>query len=468
MLPINRRDLLTGLICGMACLAVGWASAAEFDNQKLSVIRDAMQKYVDQQVVAGAVTVIGSKEGIASIEAVGQQDIEGKQPMAANSLFRIASMTKPITAMGIMILEQEGKLSVNDPVEKYLPEFAGQKLVYKETKVVPKPVEKATAKPAEKATAKPAEKGTAKADSQPKAKPAQVKPVEKAQPKVEDAAKATLVDPPRPITIRDLLTHTSGLPGGFPAPNGDLYFKRQLTLKEAVDISAHQPLDFAPGSKWAYCNAGVDTLGRIIEVVSGQSYESFLNTRIFVPLGMTDTTFYPSDDQLKRLAGLYDQKDGKLQPVGYVLLGPTKDAKHPIPAGGLYSTAIDLAKLYQLMLNRGALGAERILTGHSAGEMTKLQTGTLDCGFTPGMGFGYGWAVVRKPQGVHSMLSAGSYGHGGAFGTQAWIDPQRDFFVVLLIQRTGMPNADASDLRRDLQLVAVDALKRPQVQNAAK
>ena len=276
-----------------------------------------------------------------------------------------------------------------------------------------------------------------------------------------EGGNVVLGDPARPITIRDLLTHTSGLPGGYPPPNNDLYFKRQLTLKEAVDLSAKLPLDFEPGSKWAYCNAGIDTLGRIIEVVSGQSYESFLGSRIFVPLGMTDTTFYPTDEQLKRLAGLADQKDGKLQAAGYVLLGPTRDSKHPIPAGGLYSTAADLTRLYQLMLHRGYLGSLRILTDHSASEMTKVQTGDLECGFTPGMGFGYGWAVIRRPQGVHLMLQPGTYGHGGAFGTQAWIDPQQDFFVILLIQRVGMPNGDASDMRRDLQAVAVDALKKP-------
>lgn len=327
--------------------------------------------------------------------------------MRSDSLFRIASMTKPITAMAIMILQEEFNLSVNDPVEKYLPEFKGQKLVVR-----------------------------------------------------RDGDKVQLGDPAHPITIRELLTHTSGLPGGFPAPHSDLYFKRQLTLKEAVQLSASQPLDFAPGSKWAYCNAGIDTLGRIVEVVTGQSFETFLAKRIFEPLGMKDTTFYPTDEQLQRLAGLYQVQEGQLKYIGYSLLGPSRDARHPVPAGGLYSTAPDLAKLYQTTLHRGSLGKVRVLSESSVAEMTKLQTGDLECGFTPGMGFGFGWAVVRKPAGVHEMLSAGTYGHGGAFGTQGWIDPQQDIFVILLIQRVGLQNADASDLRRDLQTVAVSALKR--------
>ena len=399
--------LVWGVLAGVLVGVLGHVQGAEFDPAKLAVLRQKMQRYVDQHVVAGAVTVIGSKDGIASLEAFGQQNIADSKPMTPDALFRIASMTKPITAMAIMILQEESKLSVNDPVEKYLPEFKGQKLIVG-----------------------------------------------------RDGDKVQLGEPAHPIKIRELLTHTSGLPGGFPAPHGDLYFKRQLTLKEAVQLSATQPLDFPPGSKWAYCNAGIDTLGRIVEVVSGQSFESFLAKRIFEPLGMVDTTFYPTDEQLQRMAGLYEVKDGELKYIAYSLLGPSKNAKHPVPAGGLYSTGPDLAKLYQAMLHRGSLGKAVILGEASVAEMTKVQTGDLECGFTPGMSFGYGWAVVGKPTGVHEMMSAGTYGHGGAFGTQGWIDPQQDVFLILLIQRVGLQNADASDLRRDLQTVAVGALKK--------
>lgn len=405
---MRRGWINTCLMWGLLLLLGGTGWAAEFDSTKLATIRGKMQRYVDEHIVAGAVTVIGSKNGIASIEAVGQQNIAESKPLTKDAVFRIASMTKPITAIAIMILAEEKKLTVDDPVEKHLPEFAGQKLVVSR------------------------EGGNVKLES-----------------------------PARPITLRDLLTHTSGLPGSFPAPNADLYFKRQLTLKQAVEISAQQPLDFPPGSKWAYCNAGIDTLGRVIEVVSGQSYESFLAQRIFEPLGMKDTTFYPNDEQLSRLAGLYAQKDKQLDYVAYSLLGPTRDSKHPIPAGGLYSTGADLAKLYQLMLHKGSMGSVKVLTPASVAEMTKVQTGLLECGFTPGMSFGYGWAVIRQPTEVHAMLSPGTYGHGGAFGTQGWIDPQQDLFVILLIQRVGLANADGSDLRRDLQTVAVGAIKKP-------
>ena len=381
--------------------------AAEFDAAKLGKIRERMQSFVDQKVIAGAVTCVGSKEGVAHLEAVGLQKIETKQPMPKDALFRIASMTKPITAIGIMILQEEGKLSVDDPVEKHLPEFRGQRIVAS-----------------------------------------------------REGESVTLKKPSRLITIRDLLTHTSGLPGGFPPGLADLYQTRNRTLAEAVLVSSQQPLDFEPGSKWSYCNAGIDTLGRIIEVTSGQSFEEFLKVRIFQPLGMNDTACFPSEQQTTRIAGLYDSKDGELIVANRPIVGPATGAKHPIPAGGLYSTAADLAKLYQAMLNAGRFGSTKIISPESVLTMTKVQTGDLPCGFVPGMSFGFGWAVVKEPQGVTAMVSPGTFGHGGAFGTQAWIDPKQDLFVILLIQRVGLPNADGSDIRRELQQLAVDAIKR--------
>jgi CubicO group peptidase (beta-lactamase class C family) len=383
-------------------------AAAEFDREILAQVGKRMEPFVDQtgpQQVAGMVIVIGSSQGVALHEALGQQNLDTNQPMPKDALFRIASMTKPITAIGIMILEEEGKLSVEDPVEKHLPEFKGQLLVEK-----------------------------------------------------REGDRVILKKPPRPITIRDLLTHTSGLPGGYPPGISEMYFQRRYNLAEAVGIMSQRPLDYEPGSKWSYCNTGIDTLGRIIEVCSGKSYESFLEERIFRPLGMKDTTFYPTADQLERLAGLYTVKENQLSYVEWSLIGPPQDARHPIPAGGLFSTGSDLARLYQAMLAGGKLGDVRFLSESSVKTMTALHTGDLPCGFTPGMGFGFGWAVVREPQGVHAMMSAGTYGHGGAFGTQGWLDPHKNLFVVLLIQRTGMPNADASDLRRELQAAAVEAL----------
>jgi CubicO group peptidase (beta-lactamase class C family) len=146
-------------------------------------------------------------------------------------------------------------------------------------------------------------------------------------------------------------------------------------------------------------------------------------------------------------------------PTPNTIIGSPVGASYPVPAGGLYSTGADLAKLYQMMLNRGRLGSTRILSPEAVATMTKVQTGDLKCGFVDGMSFGFGWGVVREPKGVTGMLSPGSYGHGGAFGTQGWLDPTRDLFVILLIQRTGLQNSDASPMRQALQEAAVATVK---------
>jgi CubicO group peptidase (beta-lactamase class C family) len=364
-----------------------------------------MKQFVDQGQIAGAVTVVGRHDQILDYAAVGLRDIETHQPMTKDTLFRIASMTKPITAIGIMILAEQGKLSVDDLVEKHLPEFRGQMLAgHNHGSVVLKP-------------------------------------------------------PARKITIRDLLTHTSGVPSGLPPDMADLYVRRDRTLAEVVPTIAKRPLEFEPGICWAYCNLGIDTLGRIIEVVSGRPYEQFLQQRIFTPLGMADTTFYPDARQRRRIAALYDLRQGKLVPVGYQLLGSSENARYPIPAGGLYSTGADLARLYQMMLCGGQHQGTRILSEKGVRQMTRIQTGELAAGFVPGMSFGLGWGVVRQPQGVTEMLSPGTFGHGGAFGTQGWIDPKQDLFMILLIQRVGLPNGDASEMRRELQRLAVAAIR---------
>lgn len=393
---------------GLTCLTLAFVPLAAWSEDPAPTdVRGRMMKFIQNGELAGAVTVVGSKSGTISYEAMGKLSLDRSEPMPKNAMFRIASMTKPITALGIMMLAEEGKLTPEDPVEKHLPEFRGQMLVAERSKDT-----------------------------------------------------VTLKKPARPIAIRDLLTHTSGLPGGPPAGMSDLYLKRNRTLAEAVCAFSQRPLDFEPGSKWSYCNTGIDTLGRVIEVVSGMPYEDFLKQRIFEPLGMTDTTFYPSAEQLKRVVPTYDRKEGKLVAPANSLIGLPPGAKYPIPAGGLYSTGGDLARLYQTLLNGGTLGKKQIIQEKTLAEMTKIQTGNLKAGFTPGMGFGYGFAVVNEPTGVTAMLSPGSYGHGGAFGTQGWLDPKQDLFVILLIQRVGLSNADASPMRQALQEAAVALRKQ--------
>lgn len=396
-----------GLI-GVLISGASSAFAADFDGSVLFELRAATQKFVDDKTVSGAVVLVGSKTGVAHTECVGLRDIEAALPMTADTVFRIASMTKPITALAVLQLQDDGKLNVNDAVEKHLPEFTGQMLL------------------------------AGKADD----------------------GSLTLKKPSRPITIRDLLTHTSGMPGGYPARFGEIYFTRHLSLAEAIYLQSQRPLDFEPGTKWSYCNAGIDTLGRIVEVVSGLPFEVFLRDRIFAPLDMYDTECFCRVDQRARSAVVYEQKDGQLKATPRPLIGLSAGMRHPMPAGGLYATGPDLAKLYQCLLNGGELHGRRIIKPDTLTEMTKTQTGDLKTGFVDGMSFGYGFAVVKEPKGATAMLSTGAFGHGGAFGTQGWMDPHQDLFVVVLIQRNGLPGGDGNELRKALQEIAVRALKK--------
>jgi CubicO group peptidase (beta-lactamase class C family) len=386
----------------VALAAVAQGQSA--DPAKLGALRTQFQAYVDAGKISGAVTLVAHRGKVVSVEAVGFQDVERKLPMKPDTIFRIASMTKPVTAVGILMLEDDGKLSIDDPVEKHLPEFRGQRLVKSKT-----------------------------------------------------ADEIVLVKAPRPITLRDLLTHTSGLPSSPPPGLAELYGRRHRTLAEAVLAFSQQPLDFEPGTKWSYCNAGIDTLGRVIEVVSGRSYEQFLQERLFDPLGMRDTCFYPTADQRARLTPVYKPDGGKVAKAES-FLGPPPDAKFPLPAGGLLSTAADYVKVCQMLLDRGTHAGRRILSEAAVEKMTRVQTAELTAGFTGSMGFGLGVGVVRRPEGVTEMLSPGTYGHGGAFGTQAWIDPGKQMIFILMIQMTGIGNADGSEFRKTLQRIAVDAM----------
>ncbi|MFM7112682.1 MAG: serine hydrolase domain-containing protein [Planctomycetota bacterium] len=384
----------------VALVSLGQPAPAE-------AVRASLAPFVASGDIAGAVAVVGDAKGVIALAALGKRDLAAGDAMPTDALFRIASMTKPVTALAVMQLVEAGKVDLDAPVARYLPEFRDMPLVRERA-------------------------GT----------------------------RVVLDKPARQPTVRDLMRHTSGLPGGYPKGLEKLYERRDLPLSVSSLALAQRPLEFEPGSKWAYCNPGIDTLGRLAEVVSGTRFEDLLRDRILLPLGMKDTSFYPSAESLKRLATNYDRKNGGLVPVGTPLMGPPQGARFPVPAGGLYSTGADLARLYRAMLAGGELDGARVISAASLAEMTRLQTGDLPCGFVEGMGFGLGWAHVREPKGVTAMLSPGTYGHGGAFGTQAWIDPGRGLFIVLLIQRAGLGNGDASPMREALQKAAVTLPRR--------
>ena len=389
------------LVCLAWLLLPAFAVAQDKDP-----IHDRFQKFIDSGDLPGAVLLLGTKDEIKYHDAIGQANVDGKVAMQKTTLFRIASMTKPITAIAIMMLVDEGKLNVEDAVEKYLPEFKDQMMVAS-----------------------------------------------------KDKETTTLKKAKRKITLRDLLTHTSGL-AGYPSGMADLYTKRNRTLSETTIAVSQLPLTYEPGTKWSYCNSGIDTLGRIVEVASGMSFENFLQTRIFDPLGMKDSTFYPNAAQVKTVAINYNKADGKLVVAPNNLLDVMANPKHPVPAGGLYSTAADQAKLYQFMLRGGKVGDKELLSEKSLKQMTTTQTGDIKTGFVDGMSWGFGWQVVAEPKGATESLSPGTYGHGGAFGTQGWIDPKKGAFYVLMIQRSGLPNGDASEFRKEFQRLAVELLTK--------
>lgn len=393
-LPITFTVLLCGALAlggqpRPAGLPVVEPQEAGLDPAPLAKIPAAMEEFVKQDQVSGVVTLVAHNGKIVHLSAAGQADIAGKKEMATDSIFGVASMTKPITATAVMLLVDDGKLSLDDPVSKFIPEFKDVKLA----------------------------DGSA---------------------------------PARPPTLRDMLTHTSGLTGSQ---------ENVGTLDETGKALAARGLSFQPGEKWEY-SPGLSVCGRAVEVASGMPFEKFLADRIFEPLGMSDTTFFPNEDQQKRIVKLYQPgKDGKgLEETTHWItaLSPERTAN---PSGGLFSTAEDLARFYQMVLNGGEYGGRRIVSADSIQEMTKVQTDELKTGFTDGNGWGLGWCVIRQPQGVSAMLSPGACGHGGAFGTQGWIDPTRQMAFVLLIQRTNFGNSDASDLRKTLQELGVGAVK---------
>lgn len=402
-MKITRPKILFSLaviaLCGICNIACG---AVRFNQEKLNQIPQVLQKFVDDKTISGAVALVADADSVAFCETVGYSDLKTMRKMRKDDLFWIASMTKPITAVAVMMLQDEGKLNINDPVEKYLPEFKNQWMIQERS-----------------------------------------------------SEKMVLVKPPRPITIKDLLTHTSGL--------GDLQPPRHnCSLAELVMAYSQQPLRFEPGSRWEYSNSGINTLGRIVEVVSGKPFAQFLDERLFKPLGMKNTTFWISKSQISRVAKSYEpDNQGGLKEISIFLFQGdlTDSTRTPFPGWGLFSTAEDLCRFYQMMLNKGVYKGKRILSEESVALMTRTQTGELKTGFTEGMSFGLGFAVVKEPQGVTGMLSKGTLGHGGAYGTQSWADPNKSVIYILMIQRAKLPNADASDIRREFQETAAKAIE---------
>jgi CubicO group peptidase (beta-lactamase class C family) len=249
------------------------------------------------------------------------------------------------------------------------------------------------------------------------------------------------------VNLLDLMTHTSGLPGGVdggPAPS---------TLAERVAAVSRATLLFEPGMAWNYSNIGIAALGRIIEVVSGKPYDRFLNERIFQPLEMKDTFFFVPPDKAGRVASVYAYEPGGLKKVSMA------QPKFPAPEGGLFSAAGDMARFHQMLLNKGTLNGQRILSAAAVEAMTTSYTGSMRAGFAPGVGHGFGFEVVREALGTFRYNSIGSFVKGGAYRTYGWVDPAKDLVGIIFMQRTN-GGGDVADEINSFMAMAAAAIDR--------
>jgi CubicO group peptidase (beta-lactamase class C family) len=379
-------------------------------SERIGRLHRGMQAFVDHHEAGGIVTLIARDGKVVDVNASGFQDVESRTAMRTDTIFRIASMSKPITSVAVMMLYEEGKLLITDPVSRFIPAFKGQRVT---------------------------------------------------------AEGGSTVPARRDITIRDLLTHRSGLSYGFldGGPVGNAYRKEgvtdgltltSLTLEQGIDKLAAQPLLAQPGAAWNY-SLSVDVLGRVVEVASGTSFDVFLRDRIFKPLGMTDTSFEVPDAKWARTATVYSPDGaGGIRPMkdpesfGNTQMSPIASYKAPkryfSGGAGLTSTAGDYAKFAQMLLNGGTLDGVRLLGPKTIELMTASHTADLpvDGLLGPGVNFGLGFRVVMDVAATETEGSPGMYGWLGIYGTVFWVDPKERLVAIMMVQRFPGGNVAAS------------------------
>ncbi len=353
-------------------------------SERLGRIHDLIQSHIDAGRISGAVTLVARHGKIAHLEAQGVMDLSTGAVMQEDTIFRMASMSKPVGGLAIMMLVEEGRVKLSDPVSQYLPSFKDQKVAVR----------------------------TGEEDEH------------------------YLVPAEREVTVRDLLTHTSGVgSGSISSGAGSALFNTRHDIGLAwVDELGAAPLEFQPGSRWAYsATAGFDILSRIVEVASGQNFNDFLRQRVFNPLGMDDVFFWPNDDQRQRLVTSYIVNDeGKLQ------LRNNPDAMSGeiffSAAGGLMASAEAYAQFGMLLAQGGELNGVRLLGTRTMELMRSPFLPDTLPGRNPGEGFGLSVRVVTDPLKMNSLLSEGSFGWSGLYGTHLFVDPQEEVVGLLMIQ----------------------------------
>jgi CubicO group peptidase (beta-lactamase class C family) len=381
-------------------------------SERLERLSEEVQEYVDDQRLAGAVVLVTRHGKVVIHEAFGERDAEANSPMQGDTIFRIASQTKAIVSTAVLMLQEEGELLISDPVGNYLPEFLHTTV------------------------AVPGEDGY------------------------------DVVDADRPITIRDLLTHTSGFAYGTGIASdlwegagiqGWYFADRNEPIRETVARMAKLPADAQPGEAWVY-GYNIDILGALVEVVAGEPLDDFLRQRIFEPLGMADTHFYLPRQKRDRLAVVYSAtpngvvrapQDGATGQGAYVD-GPRKSFSG---GAGLLATATDYAHFLQMLLNGGELDGQRILSPKTVELMTADHLGNVE--YNDGEGFGLGFFVVEDLGARGKPGSVGEYGWGGAYHSQYWVDPAEDLVVVYMTQLIPAGNLDDTDKLRALVYQAI-------------
>ena len=364
-------------------------------SERINNLNSVLQNYVDDNSISGAVALVARKNKIVFFDAVGKSDIEKNKVMEKDAIFRIASQSKAIISVGVMILQEQGRLLISDELGDYIPEF-------KKTNVE----------------------------------------------ELNKEGGYEIVDAKRPITIRDLLTHTSGIGYGYGLSKdlweeakiqGWYFADRNEPILETVKRIASLPFEAHPGEKFVY-GYNTDILGAVIEVISGQSLETFLQNRILTPLGMNDTHFYLPKSKVSRLATVYSSGDygivkapvdGTMVSQGAYVKGPRKSFSG---GAGFLSTALDYAKFLQMMLNGGKFDGKRIISRKSIELMTTDHLDQATFEWTKGTGFGLGFSVLTNLglRGEYGTL--GEYGWGGAYHSSYWVDPKEELLVVYLTQ----------------------------------
>jgi len=382
-------------------------------SERLRRIHELVQRHIDAKSFSGAVTLVARNGRIAHLEAHGLMDLESKKPMATNGIFRIMSMTKPVVGTAILLLVEEGKVRIGDPVSRFIPEFKGLKVAVAQPAAGPPPPPGTTAEP-----------------------------------------RFYTIPGDREITVRDLLTHTSGLVSGTISNReaGKVGLKGRETLADYLPRLGGVPLEFQPGTRWAYsAQAGFDTLLRIVEIASGQPADQFLKQRIFDPLGMKDTFFYPAEGN-PRLVTLYRRTATALEKQN----NPNfMNGAYFSGGGGLMSTAEDYLQIAQMLLNGGQLNGKRLLGPRTVELMRSAFIPDTLPGRAAGEGYGLSVRVVTNPIARNTFLSQGSFGWSGAFGTHFWIDPKEKIVGVLMTQTAN------NQVRADFENTVMQAIVEP-------